>query len=400
MSSPLKGVLLSLLLVGCNDSNDSNQSLSTGVFDPFSDTQKQALLTQLVTQIVPTHLQRFNAATHTLVSTVTAWCEAPDNIEKQSAAHSAWQSAMDVWQQVSVVQVGAISDPQTAYGENIYSWPLRDSCRIDKQVFLGVDSEETISGLIPKSRGLDALEYVLFESNLTVSCSSQAELNGHKVVGWNDLLITERQAGRCVFAKAVAQDMETQSAALLEAWQNQSVASFTVVGAGKDFASYQSALNHVSDGVFFIDKVLKDLKVAKPAGMIDCDSATCVESVEMPYAKTSKEAIIQNLEGFKTVFTGGDGVGFDDWLIAQGEAGEALSSKILADVDAAIESAKALAGDFKTAVTHIDQDACVNGTDPVCVLHSRIKAVTGSLKGDFVTLLNLTLPVAAVSDND
>jgi uncharacterized protein len=166
-------------------------------------------------------------------------------------------------------------------------------------------------------------------------------------------------------------------------------------GAGSAvFAGEQDALNAVSNGMFYVEKEVKDFKLGRPLGYYECSASACPELVEARFSRNSVANLRSNLRGFARLFNGcgaGDaGLGFDDWLGAVG-----------AD-DLAGRMRGALAGAEATAAATdlpIDE-ALATDLAKVAALHASIKALTDLLKTEFITVLNLELPRSAEGDND
>ena len=146
--------------------------------------------------------------------------------------------------------------------------------------------------------------------------------------------------------------------------------------------------------MFYVDKVLKDTKIARPAGIKDCVSDTCLDTLESPFARTSKERAIANLEGFRRLYLGGldpeSGVGFDDLLRDRGAAD--LADEILADTEAAIAALEAVEGTFYDAL--LADGSALDGA------HAAVVEITDDLKGDFPVILMLNIPTEAAGDAD
>ena len=170
----------------------------------------------------------------------------------------------------------------------------------------------------------------------------------------------------------------------------------TLAGAGavgNPYPSSQEALNGISNALFYVDLVTKDMKVAIPAGIsLSCGQASCPGSVELPLSKLSLASIRANLEMYKLVMTGGAGaaLGFDDLLVSIGQ--DAVSTTMLSDIDAAIAAVDAITMPLGTAVDAQPTE--------VQALYDAIKVLTDLLKGQFCALLDLDRPMAAAGDND
>ncbi len=165
-------------------------------------------------------------------------------------------------------------------------------------------------------------------------------------------------------------------------------------GSGSPFKSDQAALNVVSDGLFYIEREVKDMKLGRPLGKVDCAEAACPAAVESQYARVGRDHVKNNLVGFKRVFDGcgeASARGFDDLLRSLGSAD--VASDMLSGLDGAIAAADAL--ETSDLVTSLASER-----DKVEALHAAVKKVTDLLKTDFVTILDLEPPVIVEGDND
>jgi predicted lipoprotein len=322
--------------------------------------------------------------------------------EASAAARDAWLAAMASWQEAEVFQFGPAAMPINPGGSGlrdlVYSWPLVARCKVDEQTvsrfyerdaFLGSASESPSSG-----RTLHALEYLLFFSGNGNGCSAYSAINS--TGSWNKLSADEVRKRRLDYAARAAEDVFRRADALVAAWSpDDGDFGSKLVEPGAVYASEQAALNAVGGALFYLDKELKDGKLATPLGLDPaCPAASCPDLVEAVYARTSVDHIAKNLRGFRKLFQGcGDGnagFGFDDWLVAVG-AGE-LTARMLAALDGA-----------EAAVATLDQPLemlVVNDPARVRAVYDALKTLTDPLKTEFVTTLNLERPAGTLGDND
>ena len=143
-----------------------------------------------------------------------------------------------------------------------------------------------------------------------------------------------------------------------------------------------------------LDTQVKDLKLAKPLGYLDCSTGTCPSAVESPFARRSTDHLRANLAGFRRLFQGcGDGytgLGFDDWLRTVGATD--LNTRMMD----ALVAAQAAVDELSPPL----EDALASDPQKVALVHARVKALTDLLKTEFVTVLHLQLPKSAEGDND
>lgn len=317
-----------------------------------------------------------------------------------AAARAAWVQAMASWQQSELFQLGPAAHASEPGGQDlrdqIYAWPLVSRCRVDEQLVAQAYAQPSFATSLVNGRGLSAIEYLLFRDDVTNACSSFSTINADG--SWAALGPEQLGQRRADYAAAVADDIVARAAALRLAWEptgGDFHRQLAQAGAGSAvYASEQAALNALSHTLFYADKQIKDWKVGRPVGLIDCFTGTCPEALESPYAQVSTLNVRLNLVAFRRVFAGcgegGAGLGFDDWLRAVG-AGE-LADRMLAALDAAQAAADALDPPLEQAISV--------APDRVLALHAAVKGLTDPLKTEFITVLNLELPTTSEGDND
>ena len=82
-------------------------------------------------------------------------------------AQIAWRSAMTTWQGAETILVGPALDNGGQIRNKIYSFfsnaPL-SACAVDQAVILAQDPQFDVSGRSNNQRGMDTLEYLLFNN--------------------------------------------------------------------------------------------------------------------------------------------------------------------------------------------------------------------------------------------
>lgn len=372
--------------------------------------ERRKLVTELGRNvIVPTYTE-FVTKAEALHVASSAWAEAlraspsetgvaPDEVR------DAWREAMTVWQRAEVMVVGPAAPQGTRTGGRgvrgeIYSWPTVNSCRVDQNVVSGDYAQANFFNTqLVNGYGLDALEYLVFNESPGNTCQPRIPINDQG--SWNALGDAEVWQRRADYAAATSAHLVTTAKALLAAWTNEEdgfLKQFEKAGlAGSDYATAAEALDDVFAGMFFVDLVVKDVKLAVPTGIDRSCADVCPESLESQWARHSGENVRANLEGLQLLFLGGapgdeangETYGFDDLLIEM-NAGDL--ARTLGDAIAnGIASAEALGS---------MEDALTTDPDAVRALHDAVKAVTDELKTRFVTVLNLKVPQEGAADND
>lgn len=337
------------------------------------------------------------AAELDLAAGALAAAPTPENV---TAARDAWTTTIALVQRAEVLRVGPGGPATLPLGEGlrdfVYSWPLVSRCLVEQNIVSQKYASPSFveTGLV-NSRGLAAAEYLLFYDGADNGCSSTASINAQGT--WAALSADELSARKRAYLAVVLKDVAAKVDELHAKWAGD--AGFGVVlrtaGDGSSlFASDQAALNAISDGIFYIEREVKDLKVGRPLGVTGECADTCPEAVESLFARVARDHIKNNLLGLQRVFHGcaaAEGKGFDGLLRSVGAT--ALADQMAADIEAAIVAVDALPSNDLGEVLVSDRAA-------VEAVHAAIKRITDALKADFVTILDLELPKGLEGDND
>ncbi|MBN1208031.1 MAG: imelysin family protein [Myxococcaceae bacterium] len=366
---------------------------------PGAEAERKELLSA-VSACVRKSAGDFQALAAQLEAATGALATGPD-AGRREAAREAYQRAMDAWQVLEVMQIGPAALRSLPGGQelrdNIYSWPLVSRCSLEEQLAArGYEASDFPTSLVSR-RGLYAIEYLLFYEGSDTICppSSPAVSSG----GWAALSADELQARKRAYAAAAAAAVRQRADELVDAWAaGKGNFAQTLETAGPGNAVYptsQAALNSVSDALFYVEKDVKDMKLAEPLGLRNCDADTCPESLESSFAGRSKANVRANLVGFRRIIEGcGEGFagkGFDDLLVAVGS--EPLAVKLRERVVAAEAALGAVEeADFR--------EALVQDKASVRAVYDAIKGVTDLLKTELATVLDLELPQSLEGDND
>ena len=112
--------------------------------------------------------------------------------------------------------------------------------------------------------------------------------------------------------------------------------------------------------------------------------------MESPWADTSRDHILANLRGFRALWTGGEGLGFDDLLASLGE--DDVASRVLSNLDTAEAAVTALDAPLGELVAAEDVR--------VGAAYDAVKGLADILKDELPPLLVLQVPGEAGGDND
>lgn len=352
------------------------------------DPQRQQFVADFADQTLLPALESFEASAGALEEAAAAFA-ANRNDDTLVAAQEAWRVAMNAWQHIELFLVGpAGSMTDVAGGEDvrdeIYSWPLTNRCRIDQETVEEAYADPALLSVeLVNVRGLDAMEYLLFDADTDNACSPISRLNMEG--SWEAVRdsIPERRANYAATAASLIHDSSTRLIAL---WRDGYRAE--LVGPGENYGTVQEALNAITDALFYLDTEVKDMKLAGVAGVAEVIGPETRESLD---ANVSIPNLRANLNAFALAFRGADGaVGLEELLQSAG-AGD-LATRMNSAIDDAIAELASLSPDIPTLVA-ADERAMLPA-------YERIKDITDLLKTEFVGILDLELPSRAEGDND
>lgn len=384
--------LLALTAMQCTSSDPAvdTPDAQTDNFD------RAALVRDLSEKVIVAGYQNALTSAQSITAAVDDYCLSignTDELAKRELAQGAWKAAMESWQEAELSSIGPASPDSLALRDFIYSWPITNACAVDQDVMVAVSDESydiTLAQL--NRRGLDSLEYLLFNDNLESVCPPQV-----LPVGWDALSDQEKLQARCQYAQLASADLSIQQATLLEAWTSPGGYLENLNTAGSDpsdFASAHDAVNEIFAGLFYLELITKDQKAGGTTGVTtnSCNvtDEACLAMLESGYAKISKENILANLSAFAKMVRGEGGLGFADFLV--GVDASTTAESLNTAIDTAIGAYEGLNGTLENALL-TDYNSARNAFDA-------LRGVTDILKNDLPGILNLDIPQSAGGDAD
>ena len=405
--------------------DNSNDGSSSGDFD------RAAMIENYANNIIIPNYQSVvdEANSWDDSSSIGSYCSAIGTATESAALETVlddWKDLMELVSYIDHHPIGPVTENNNTLLDRInhYNNHFLNTCLIDQSAYFyeygGGDSDPSA----PSGRGVGALEYLLFNDDLTFpQCSSPAK------DPFNALSDDLKKTVRCDYAQVILQDLITQAQTIVDLWT-------TTDGGYKDTEFTQSvyedaALKALSDSLFYLEDITKDRKIAASVGIhSDCQTGenfTCPEFVESPYTETSFTNVQNNLIAFKDFFNGGttsSDLGFDDLLEEEaGQNGIDIANNINSSTDAAIafvntilDSSLNLGSRYHDSLidqassffTDHDAVACTNSyanyetmRDPTsCSLYGYLKEITDELRGPYLIAVGLDLPTSVQSDND
>jgi uncharacterized protein len=388
------------LTLSCSNDDGELETIAERSTSRDDWTPRTRLLDALQVNVYTPTFERFAQATLALRDATTDWDNEP-SAQNLETVQNSWKVTMLEWQIAELMQIGPAGAVGRRLGgmdlrDRIYSYPVTNSCRVDQELVRGAFTEvEWVEGAQFNVRGLDAIEYLIFGLGDENTCPVVSGINRNGE--WAALKGAPEvfESRRTSYVRALAQGALSDAEILRDSWQNvEGTFAHAFVNASTPFVSEQDVVNQVFAGLFYADKVIKDLKLGKPAGITDdCAGETCPESSESRWSKSSKNNLVANLRGLKMLFFAGEddsGYGFDDLLVEEGA--EALALQIGQKIEVALDTINQIDGSVEAQLT--------SDANLIHSAHQTIRDITDDLKSQFVTVLNLSVPQEGAGDND
>jgi predicted lipoprotein len=367
-----------------------------------------SMITQIADEVFVANYRALSASATSFAASdgsLTTYCNAIGTDQEAAtfdAAQEQWQLTMAAVQATEMHVLGPAAANEDSLRSRVHSYGAGrlSTCGIDQSVVLAEESGFDVTSRSINQRGMGAIGYLLFNSDLTHTCASQVP----ETQSWDERPESERRIKRCDLAAKVAVDVADAAAIIDVDWQTYRASFVNQDNAG-------TSLQLITDGLFALDKLVKDLKLTVPTGFSqNCSARTCPDLVESPYSQSSYQNVRDNLLSFRKIFSGDGGLGFDDYL--NNEGFPEVSTRFFENINAAIAVVDAADASISAEVASIqtaaDETACTNAfaasDQPnqlnACRLAGSIKRITDDLKIDFVTIVGVMIPDSAQSDND
>jgi predicted lipoprotein len=361
----------------------------TGPVDP----RVAEVLANLGPNVILPAYRDFRDVAETLVAATAAF-DASGGVSGREAAQEAWRTSMMAWQVAEVMQVGPAGSSVTVVAgvdlrDEIYSWPSVHPCRVDQKLVEATwDEPDFFDGNLVNVYGLDAIEYLLFHAGPDNVCAAEVAINAEGT--WAALGEAEIDRRRAAYAAALAAHVLAEVDRLIGLWEVGFDDELANAGnTSTVYGSADEALDAIYRAIFYIEASVKDMKLAKPLGLLDCAAASCPEAVESRWARHSIENVRANLDGFERMFWGGAGAGFDDLLF------DVDADEVEAEVRAALDGARAAAGALPSLEAAVEGDVASG-----LAVHTAVRGLTDLLKDRVPAYLSVVIPAESAGDAD
>lgn len=370
-------IFLLLLLVACGGTvavTETAVPIPTNTPPGFD---RQGMLQNITSQIIiPAH-EDFVVKAEELETAVTTFTNDP-TLANLEAAQDAWREAAMSRTSLLAFRLGPVDD--SLLHSRLDNRPARDTF-IEQSIAGDVTIDAAfIESIGSSSIGLGAMEYLLFDPE------------GGSEAALARFTEAENADRRRSYLQATAQNLPVKATALLQLWlpEGDNYAR-AFIEADMDGGELQGSMNMLVNQMISDLEEIINTRLGKPTGNTSTGQAR-PDLVESPFAFWSLPRIQSTVEMMHTVYTGGDGLGFDDYLDfleAEGEGSTPLSQVIDEQFTITLAAFAAIEGTLHTAVT--DHPEQVNAA------YEEVRTLLVLLKADMTNHLGITL---TFNDND
>lgn len=353
-NSQLATILLSIFLLSVS-----------GCKEKKNDFDRKPLLENIGNNVIIPAYKNADEKALTLKKAMSDFTASPD-VPKLQALKIAFKDAYTAWQAVEFYDFA--KGAGLSYGLNNFP---PDTAKIQSNVSTG--NYDLLTGANVKARGFPVLDYLLFQST-----DEQALVNGvnnfqHAKKYLNDL----------------ANDISSNITSIYDEWNTTYINTF-INATGIDAGSSTATL--INTWAQFTERTRRE-RVGNSLGYIGFVNSGSINEklLEAFYAGYSKELLIANLQAGKSLFTGGNGQGFDDYPAVKEASfqGVPLNEEISNQYDKCIAAANAITTDFRTAL--------VSDKPKMETLFLELKKLTVLIKVDLASAVGVTI---SYTDND
>jgi len=354
--------------------------ISVGCASPaVDDTAQRAVMHDLAYEVMLPIVGEIEAEATKLSASVGALCDAPTD-DTLKAAQAAWRAARKPWKRSEPFRFGPAEDLRL--GAALDFWPARPDT-IEAAITAAPEpvTPEHIASLGTSSKGLPALEYLIFDP-----------MGGNAAVLASLGAADPAAQHRCGYARALAETLEIDAKALNKAWSPEGDAFVDqVANAGRGsalFPSSQDGLSKVINVLAAFMQQANETKLSTPLGA--ATGTPDPNLVESPYSDNSIDDLLANVDGVEDLYLGKhgehSGKGLTELVVARSSAIDATVKKSLADARAKVA---ALPAPLRTSVT--------GDPTPINVAHEAMRTARRSFSTDVASVLGITI---TLNDND
>ncbi|MCP4912541.1 MAG: hypothetical protein GY909_05440 [Oligoflexia bacterium] len=410
------------------DNKDQGIELLLGQTDKINagEFSIEKLIANIGIFVVSPQIEKLNEEILDLKSSISQYCSSLATYSELTAEQlnilrkpmqESWKKAVSTFHRIEIMKFGPAAIETSTAQKSIYYFDGEDKCKVDLTLL------QVERGRLPRFdiisnyqvRGLDSIEPLLFGEHDKSRCQRRSA----RIQAYFAKPILEKEKVSCKLMLHNLTDISKKSDELKKEWSPR-LKNYSARMLKGQVGAPIEIVNSISQALFVLDTVIKDKKVAFPAGfeirmdgeLKKCNQASCPRNSEHFYSDYALESLIESVKGFKAIFqgidlnTGIDGFGFDDFLSQRGFS--TLANEMVRNSDFVLEKLEMAnkSSSFKQLLSEVTIEKCENTRSDnrlaqACAFVWDLRKITDLLKNDYlVALAELSAPRQAQGDND
>ncbi|WP_289045614.1 imelysin family protein [uncultured Olleya sp.] len=349
-------LLIFLLALSCNSDDDQEEEVAFNVMQLLEDVTNYQILPSVV---------NFNTESNTLNTSIENYLNTLTEANL-SLAQDQWKITAKAYANIYAFNIGDVRDQFMHLA--LYNWPTLPSALENVINDNDAITEELLATKSPQIKTLSALEYLLFNTDITT-------VNSQFI---NDI---KRQD----YLQYTALDLKSQSERLVGIWNSPGNYASTFIDNNE--SGIRDSFNRLYNGLYNLIDTGKVTKIGKPAGL-ENSQITNPELTQAYFSSLSLTILKENINSVKNVYFNSEGLGIDDYvyhIIKNNDLNQAVENKI-EDVQNAID-----------AIPVPLFDAINSHPDLVAHLHTELDALGILFSVDVRSILSI---IITSTDND
>ncbi len=328
-------------------------------------------LTDLADNHIVPGYQTMDEEAQALLAGVTGFCDNASPLASDlDAVKTDWAEFNQAWQAVQWIKVGPVVDENRLFRVQFFPDTNNAVSRGVENLLLEQQTvtADIVAGQNVGGQGIPALEYLLYPAQANASLLDAADRDK-----------------RCEVASAIAQNLANISSDVNTAWQpsGDDYRANLIAGTG-EFTSIQDAVEELVTNWLEQLELVKDEKMLVPLGDASPGDISITEHV---LSDESFNSIRTNLNAFLTLYTAGDGNGFDDILTSTLDQGS-INSQMLDSINASITAINNIQSQFNSYEDLLQDEA---GRAALSGLIDNLRDVRDVLTTGFVQALDINI---------